>query len=112
MENTVDLKIALPLEDVQKLADLAGGGDHIAEYLSTLIRNLDKDQHVPIGDVRFEQMISEASLLIEKHKEYKQTINSLRRRLTEMTMNQEELMATVQHLDRSLVPSRTRIGKH
>ncbi len=105
MDVPVEIKLVIDKKDAEKLIDLAGNEEHFARYLTTLIRKLHANQHVVGGDLRLEQLVSEADSLIKKHQEYKQTIGVLKRRLTEMTMNQEELMATVQHLDKNLFPS-------
>jgi hypothetical protein len=105
MDELVEITIVLDKRDAEKLIDLAGNEEHLAQYLTTLIRKLHTDQRVVAGDLRLEQLVSEADSLIKNHKEYKQTIGALKRRLTEMTMNQEELMATVQYLDKNLLLS-------
>ncbi len=108
MDEPVEIRIVIDKEDAEKLLELAGNKEHLTQYLTTLIRKLHADQRVVGGDLRLEKLVSEADSLIKKHQEYKQTIGALKRRLTEMTMNQEELMATVQHLDKNLfLPTRS-----
>jgi hypothetical protein len=64
-----------------------------------LIRKLHTEQSLLGGDLRLEQILSEANLLIKKRQEYQETVGTLKTRLKRMAMNQEELMATVQHLE-------------
>ncbi len=89
MGEFVEIRIVINQDDAEKLMDLAGGEEHFSQYLSTLIRKLHTDQPVVGGDLRLEQLVSEADSLIKKHQEYKQTIDALKKRLREMTMNQE-----------------------
>ena len=95
MENTVEIKLTLPLEEVQNLADLAGGEEHIAGYLTMLIRNLRAEQHASVGDLRLEQLAHEADLLIKQHQQYKEAIKSLNQQLEERSLARTELQTVL-----------------
>lgn len=98
MQEPVEINLVIEKTDAEILVALAGGEENVCEYLTTLIRKLSKEQPILNGDLRLEELIAEAQVIIDTNEEYRKTIRLLQGRLKNMTMSHEELMATVQHL--------------
>ncbi len=98
MEESVEITLVLEKTDAKILAALAGGEENVCKYLTTLIRKLYKEQPLLNGDLRLEELIAEAQVIIDTNEEYRKTIRLLQGRLKNIMMSHVELMATVQHL--------------
>jgi hypothetical protein len=98
MEEPVEVKLMLEKTDAELLAALAGGEENISEYITVLIRKLYKEQPILNADLRLEELIAEAQVIIDTNEEYRKTIRLLQGRLKNITLSHEELMATIQHL--------------
>jgi hypothetical protein len=90
MNDSAKVTITLTPESAEKLRELAGDLT-TSQYLTTIIERLHSEQ---LGLSASEAILKER----EQAAKFQQELKILRERLHKLTLNQEELMATVKHL--------------
>jgi hypothetical protein len=88
LDNSVELTLMLTPETAAKLRELTGATT-ISQYLTALIEKLHSEQS---------SSSASAEMLRAQTRAYQQELQALRVRLKNLTLSQEELLATVNHL--------------